>query len=91
MHACLLLSVEAAHATRFVSIFEDSPRCERARLFVFIFYFLAATDAEPLSRPRWLFVFLFLRNTSLGCLPVFQPSFCSVATGLPEFLIVLEN
>lgn len=48
MHACLLLSAVAVHLTRFVSFFEDSPRCERARLFVLIFYFLVATDAEPL-------------------------------------------
>lgn len=44
LHACLLLSAVAAHLTRFVSFFEGSPRC----LFVLIFYFLVATDAEPL-------------------------------------------
>lgn len=48
MHACLLLSAVAALLTRFVSFFEDSPRCERARLFVLIFYFLVATDTEQL-------------------------------------------
>lgn len=59
-------------------------------LLVLIFYFLVVADVERLFVSPMTIHISFLRNISLGLLPLFQRSVCSVAMGLPKFLIVLE-
>lgn len=70
-------------------LFEDYQLREHV-FWALIFYFLIATDVVCVPKSPIAAHISFLRNISLGLLPIFQLSVYSVVIELHEFLIVLE-
>lgn len=63
------------------------PGMREHALLVLIFYFLVVADVERLFVSPMTIHISFLRNISLGLLPLFQLSVCSVAMGCPSSLL----